>query len=107
MVGVYNCNSLCQEEELVLQEEIMMDLLHLTLSDKEDQGRLEWVLLQMSVEEADPPEEGSAESHQEEATDYRERFRGSSPVANPRRGRPSRGLTYGPDPMMGMRRRPP
>lgn len=84
---------------------VMMD--HLTLSDEDHQGRVEWVPLQMPAEDAEPPEECGAERRQEDVPDFMERFREPIPGTNPTTGRPSRGFTYGPEQMMGIKSSPP
>lgn len=74
---------------MISQEEILMERLHLTLSDEEDQGRVDWVPQQLPGEEKEQPEEEGAKDSRVDNPDFMEMFRRTSPGASLRRGHPS------------------
>lgn len=79
------CVWVCQEEELVCQEKIMMDTLHLTLSDEGGWNGSHSRCQRMRRE---LPEGGGAEDSQASIPDFMEMFWGTCPGANPRGGAP-------------------
>lgn len=74
----------CYEEELISEEEMLMDMLHLTTSDEENSRRVEWVPVQLPHKEADLAENQGREPEEDRVVELDDMLGRVSLKDNPR-----------------------